>query len=115
MADLREGNIVLDGVDVSTLVQAELRSRINVVSQDPFLVPGTVRFNIDPFDAVSDDDDIARPLRRVGLWDLIQEQGGLVKEIDVTAWSAGQKQLLCLARAMVRRCKILILDEAMSR
>ncbi|KAI8306537.1 ABC transporter atnG [Colletotrichum sp. SAR11_59] len=117
MTDVREGKIEIDGVDLSTLVPSELRSCINVVSQDPFLMPGTIRFNIDPLSAVSDDDDNARitqALDRVGLSRHVQEQGGLDVEMDDKAWSAGQKQLLCMARAMLRQCKILILDEAMS-
>lgn len=77
-------------------------------------MPGTIRFNIDPFGKVSDE-DIIRALERVRLWAIISEKGGLSKEIDTSMWSAGQKQLLCLARAMVRNSKVLILDEAMSR
>ncbi|KAI8290846.1 ABC transporter atnG [Colletotrichum sp. SAR 10_98] len=117
MTDVREGKIEIDGVDLSTLVPSELRSCINVVSQDPFLMPGTIRFNIDPLSAVSDDDDdarIAQAVDRVGLSRHVQEQGGLDVEMDDKAWSAGQKQLLCMARAMLRQCKVLILDEAMS-
>jgi ABC-type multidrug transport system fused ATPase/permease subunit len=84
------------------------------VPQDPFLLPGTIRFNVDPFRKVSDE-RIIEALERVRLWTIISEQGGLSKEMDTTAWSAGQKQLLCLARAMVRKSKLLILDEAASR
>ncbi|TQN65415.1 ABC transporter atnG [Colletotrichum shisoi] len=118
MTDIRGGKIEIDGVDLSTLVPSELRSCINVVSQDPFLMPGTIRFNVDPLSAVSDDDDdddarITRALDRVGLSRHVQEQGGLGAEMDDKAWSAGQKQLLCMARAMLRQCKVLILDEAM--
>ncbi|WDK11393.1 ABC transporter [Colletotrichum graminicola] len=113
MMDVREGKIELDGVDVSTLAPGELRSRINVVSQDPFLIPGTVRANIDPFGACSDDAEITRALERVGLWGLVRAQGGLDGDTDAESWSAAQKQLLCLARAMVRRSKLLVLDEAM--
>ncbi|OHE98210.1 ABC transporter [Colletotrichum orchidophilum] len=114
MTDIKEGHINIDGIDVSTLVPSELRLCINVVSQDPFLMPGTIRFNIDPFSVVSDDERISQALDRVGLSRHVQEQGGLGSEIDDKAWSAGQKQLLCMARAMLRQCKLLILDEAMS-
>ncbi|TEA11376.1 ABC transporter ecdL [Colletotrichum sidae] len=114
MVDVDEGNITVDGVDVSTLLQDELRSAVNVVSQDPFLVPGSIRFNINPSATGADDERITQALQRVGLWQAVQEQGGLDEALDDKAWSAGQKQLLCLARAMVKQSKLLILDEAMS-
>ncbi|EHK47560.1 multidrug resistance-associated protein [Trichoderma atroviride IMI 206040] len=113
MLEIVEGSISIDGVDTSTLSNAEVRSRINVVSQDAFILPGSIRFNVDPLNHASDE-DIIQALRRVRLWSIVEEQGGIDEEIDLSSWSAGQKQLLCFARAMVKRSKILVLDEAMS-
>ncbi|KAL7923567.1 multidrug resistance-associated protein [Trichoderma austrokoningii] len=113
MLEIVEGSISIDGVDISTLSNAEVRSRLNVVSQDAFILPGSIRFNVDPLNRASDE-DIIQALRRVRLWSIVDEQGGIDEEIDLSSWSAGQKQLLCFARAMVKRSRILILDEAMS-
>ncbi|KAL7934474.1 P-loop containing nucleoside triphosphate hydrolase protein [Trichoderma chlorosporum] len=113
MTEIVEGSISIDGVDLSTLSCAEVRSRINVVPQDAFLMPGTVRFNVDPWNSASDE-DVIRALEHVRLRTIIEEQGGMDEEIDLSSWSAGQKQLLCFARAMLKKSKILILDEAMS-
>ncbi|KAI0886932.1 ABC transporter [Annulohypoxylon maeteangense] len=133
-----QGRIEIDGVDITTVNRADLRARINVIPQDPFFVPGTLRFNMDPissnFTLASDasrapsssdgekvnDKMIHRALERVGLWDSVNTQGGIDILLDPTSWSAGQRQLLCLARAMVQQWKksskggILVLDEAMS-
>ncbi|KAK1445544.1 ABC transporter [Colletotrichum melonis] len=114
MIYVTEGSIKVDGVDLATVVPGDLRSRINVVTQDPFLVPGTIRFNIDLFGVVSNDGEISRALEMDGLWGIVSRQDGLDKEMDSSAWSSGQKQLLCLARAIVWKSKVLILDEAMS-
>jgi ABC-type multidrug transport system fused ATPase/permease subunit len=114
MVEIQEGSMTIDGVDLSKCSQSELRTRINVVTQDPFLVAGSVRFNIDPFEMIPDDKIIAA-LRRLGLYDIIEQGGGLDMEMNADSWSLGQRQLLCLARAMIRGGKVLILDEATSR
>ena len=114
MIHKEKGSIIVDGIDISTVSCSVLRSSLNVVPQDPFLLPGTARFNIDPF-GDAQDADIIRVLHRIKLWKVLEENGGLDEDLHPEAWSAGQRQLLCLARAMVRKSRILILDEATSR
>jgi ATP-binding cassette subfamily C (CFTR/MRP) protein 1 len=104
MINVKEGKVEIDNVDLSVIRQPEISSRINIIPQDPFLLLGTVRFNVGP-SLVIPDQDIIQTLKRVGLWDIIQNQGGLDQKLDATAWSAGQKQLLCFARAMVRNVR----------
>jgi ATP-binding cassette, subfamily C (CFTR/MRP), member 1 len=114
MMDLLEGEISIDGVNISTIPMDDLRSRVSVVPQDPFIMPGTVRFNLDPFGSVAEA-VLVRALERVGLWTGIQNRGGLDADMDGGSWSTGQKQLFCLARAVIRKRNILLLDEAASR
>ncbi len=124
LAELAEGTIEIDGVDVENIGLHDLRSKLSIIPQDPVLFKGTIRGNLDPFNE-HEDLELWDALRRSGLIDADNLEGiknDLRNKFNLEAlvedeganFSLGERQLLALARALVRRSKILIMDEATS-
>ncbi|KAF7158902.1 hypothetical protein CNMCM5623_004081 [Aspergillus felis] len=110
LLDISQGTITVDGIDIRTIPRETLYTRLVCVTQTPHLLSGTIRENIDPFGTASDP-AIEHVLKEVKLWDTVESLGGISVSLTDDQFSVGQKQLLCLARAMVRAGSILILDE----
>jgi len=115
-ADVQEGSLKIDGVDIRSVPLQTLRSRLTIITQTPVLFSGPLRRSLDPLGRHTDG-EIYAALENVALKEYVE---GLPQQLDSPVseggsnFSAGQRQLLTVARALLKRSRVIVLDEASS-
>jgi ABC-type multidrug transport system fused ATPase/permease subunit len=112
---ITDGDIFLDGESILSMTLENARSQITVIPQEPHLFSGTVRFNLDPFN-IYNDQEIWNALKNAHIADALSKELGLLSIVDEGGknFSVGQRQLLSMARAILRKSKVVLMDEVTS-
>lgn len=115
--DITSGTVLIDNTDITSIAINQVRASLNTLSQESFFIHGTIRDNLVTGSSIEETDErLQAVLARVGLLTKVLALGGLDTPLDAEeAFSHGERQLFCLARAMLSTSKVLLLDEFTSK